>query len=128
MSARILIVEDHPTMREAMRLVLEGEGFEISEAADGDQAIASVTDAPPDLVLLDMSIPGTAGPDVLAAVKGDPATAGVRVIVVTATGEEGRSAALASGADHYFTKPFSPIALLQAVEEVLGPGEAAPSR
>ena len=122
MSARILIVEDHPTMREAMRLVLEGEGFDIDEASDGDQALASVQDGPPDLVLLDMSIPGTAGPDVLAAVKNDPTTAEVRVIVVTATGEEGRAAAMAGGADHYFTKPFSPIALLHAVEEVLGPG------
>jgi CheY-like chemotaxis protein len=121
-SARILIVEDHPTMREAMKLVLEGEGFEIHEAPDGDQALTAVRREPPDLVLLDMSIPGTAGPDVLAAMKGDPATADVRVIVVTASGEEGRSAAIAGGADHYFTKPFSPIALLQAVEQVLGPG------
>lgn len=121
MSARILIVEDHPTMREAMRLVLEGEGFEIEEASDGDQALASVQDSRPDLVLLDMGIPGTAGPDVLAAVKGDPATAEIGVIVVTATGEEGRAAALERGADHYFTKPFSPIALLNAVEQVLGP-------
>jgi CheY-like chemotaxis protein len=121
-SARILIVEDHPTMREAMKLVLEGEGFEIHEAPDGDQALTAVRREPPDLVLLDMSIPGTAGPDVLAAMKGDPATADIRVIVVTASGEEGRSAAIAGGADHYFTKPFSPIALLQAVEQVLGPG------
>ena len=72
-----------------------------------------------------MSIPGTTGPDVLAAVKADP-TSEVRVIVVTATGEEGRAAAMAGGADHYFTKPFSPIALLQAVEEVLGPEDATP--
>ena len=120
MTARILIVEDHPTMREAMRLVLEGEGFDIDEASDGEQALAAVQDERPDLVLLDMSIPVVPGPDVLAAVKGDPATSGVRVIVVTATGEEGRAAAMAGGADHYFTKPFSPIALLQAVEEVLG--------
>ena len=126
MSARILIVEDHPTMREAMRLVLEREGFEIDEAPDGDQALASVRKDPPDLVLLDMSIPGTAGPDVLAALKSDPATSAVRVIVVTATGEEGRAAAMAGGADHYFTKPFSPIALLQAVEEVLGPEVTGP--
>ena len=49
------------------------------------------------------------------------------MIVVTATGEEGRAAAMAGGADHYFTKPFSPIALLQAVEEVLGPEDAAPA-
>ena len=120
MTARILIVEDHPTMREAMRLVLEGEGFDIDEASDGEQALAAVQDERPDLVLLDMSIPVVPGPDVLAAVKGDPATSDVRVIVVTATGEEGRAAAMAGGADHYFTKPFSPIALLQAVEEVLG--------
>ena len=126
MSARILIVEDHPTMREAMRLVLGREGFDIDEASDGDQALAAVRKDPPDLVLLDMSIPGTAGPDVLAALKSDPATSAVRVIVVTATGEEGRAAAMAGGADHYFTKPFSPIALLQAVEEVLGPEVTGP--
>ena len=123
--SRILIVEDHPTMREAMRLVLEREGFDIDEAADGDQALVAVRERAPDLVLLDMSIPGASGPEVLAAVKDDPATSDVRVIVVTATGEEGRAAALASGADHYFTKPFSPIALLQAVEEVIGPGAPA---
>ena len=127
MSARILIVEDHPTMREAMRLVLEGEGFDIDEASDGDQALAAVQDERPDLVLLDMSIPGTSGSEVLAAVKSDPVTSEVRVIVVTATGEEGRAAAMTAGADHYFTKPFSPIALLQAVEEVLGPEDAAPA-
>ena len=127
MSARILIVEDHPTMREAMRLVLEGEGFDIDEASDGDQALAAVQEERPDLVLLDMSIPGVSGPDVLAAVKKDPDNSTVRVIVVTATGEEGRAAAMAGGADHYFTKPFSPIALLQAVEEVLGPEDATPA-
>jgi CheY-like chemotaxis protein len=126
-SARILIVEDHPTMREAMRLVLEGEGFDIHEASDGDQALVAVHDERPDLVLLDMSIPGASGSEVLAAVKSDPATSEVRVIVVTATGEEGRAAAMTAGADHYFTKPFSPIALLQAVEEVLGPEDAAPA-
>jgi CheY-like chemotaxis protein len=126
-SARILIVEDHPTMREAMRLVLEGEGFDIDEASDGDQALAAVESERPDLVLLDMSIPGISGPDVLAAVKRDPGNSKVRVIVVTATGEEGRAAAMAGGADHYFTKPFSPIALLQAVEQVLGPEDAAPA-
>jgi len=117
--ARILIVEDHPTMREAMRLVLEGEGFHISEAADGPSALELIRQDVPDLVFLDLHIPGTSGAEVLAAVKADPATAGVRVIIVTADGEEGREPALAMGADEYFTKPFSPITLLKTVERVL---------
>jgi CheY-like chemotaxis protein len=119
MATRILIVEDHPTMREAMRLVLEGEGFEIDEAADGQLAMERIRLAPPDLLFLDLNIPGTTGAEVLHAVKTDPATASIRVIVVTATGEEGRAAALRLGADEYFTKPFSPIALLGTVERVL---------
>ena len=81
--AEILIVEDHPTMREAMRLILEHEGFEIREAPDGAAALAMVREQPPDLVFLDLNIPG------------------------------------ASGADEYFTKPFSPTALLRTVETVL---------
>ncbi len=122
--ARILIVEDHPTMREAMRLVLEGEGFEISEAADGQAALEAIRRDVPDLVFLDLHIPGASGADVLEAVKADPATAGVRVIVVTADGEEGREPAIAMGADDYFTKPFSPVTLLRTVERVLAAPEA----
>ena len=118
--SRILIVEDHPTMREPMRLVLEGEGFDISEAGDGRAALDKVREDPPDLVFLDLNMPGSNGGDVLTQIKADPTTAGVHVIIVTATGEEGRERALAMGADGYFTKPFSPIALLRTVERVLG--------
>jgi len=119
---RILIVEDHPTMREAMRLVLEGEGFAIQEAADGEAALAAIHASPPDLLFLDLNIPGTSGTGVLEAVRADPACAEVRVIVVTAAGEESRAEALRLGADEYFTKPFSPTALLQTVERVLAGG------
>jgi CheY-like chemotaxis protein len=124
MATRILIVEDHPTMREAMRLVLEGEGFVIDEAADGHLAMERIRLAPPDLLFLDLNIPGFSGAEVLRAVKTDPATASMRVIVVTATGEEGRAAALRLGADEYFTKPFSPTALLRTVERVLAADES----
>jgi len=117
--ADILIVEDHPTMREAMRLILEHEGFDIRDAPDGAVALAMVREHPPDLMFLDLNIPGASGADVLAELKSDPATRGVRVIVVTATGEEGRDFALSLGADEYFTKPFSPTALLRTVERVL---------
>jgi DNA-binding response OmpR family regulator len=119
---RILIVEDHPTMREAMRLVLEGEGFAIDEAADGEAALASIHASPPDLLFLDLNIPGTSGTGVLEAIRADPTLAAVRVIVVTAAGEESRAEALRLGADEYFTKPFSPTALLQTVERVLAGG------
>jgi CheY-like chemotaxis protein len=118
-NAKILIVEDHPTMREAMRLVLEGEGFEIDEASDGQAALDRVRAVPPDLVFLDMNIPGSSGAEVLMQIKADPATDGVKVIIVTADGEEGRERAIGMGADEYFTKPFSPITLLQTVERVL---------
>ncbi|HXF74220.1 MAG TPA: signal recognition particle-docking protein FtsY, partial [Actinomycetota bacterium] len=113
------------TMREAMRLVLEHEGFEIREAADGHAALRMVREDPPDLVFLDLNIPGTPGAEVLRALKEDPATASVRVVIVTATGEEGRRHVLSLGADEYFTKPFSPLALLRTVERVLQGGAGA---
>ncbi|MGH2594970.1 MAG: response regulator transcription factor [Actinomycetota bacterium] len=115
----ILIVEDHPTMRDAMRLVLEEDGYEVEEVTDGEAGIAAVRERPPDIVLLDLNIPVVSGAVVLETLKADPMTAGVLVVIVTATGEEGRQRALAQGADGYITKPFSPLALLRTVERVL---------
>ena len=106
-------------MREAMRMVLEHEGFAIREAADGAAALSMVRQQQPDLVFLDLNIPGTSGADVLRELKGDPETRDVRVIIVTATGEEGREQVISLGADEYFTKSFSPLALLRTVERVL---------
>jgi len=123
--ADILIVEDHPTMREAMRLVLEHEGFIIREAADGASALQMVREQQPDLMFLDLNIPGASGADVLQELKSDPVTAAIRVIIVTATGEEGRDFVLALGADEYFTKPFSPTQLLRTVEDALDMGGAS---
>jgi two-component system chemotaxis response regulator CheY len=77
-----------------------------------------ISERPPDLLFLDLNIPGVSGVDVLQAAKADPGFMG-RIIVVTATGEEGRAAAMRLGADEYFTKPFSPTALLRTVEQVL---------
>lgn len=114
-------------MRSALRLILEGEGFHVDEAADGELALETIRSEPPDVVFLDLNIPGTSGPDVLAAIKRDPATAEVGVIVITAEGEEGRAPAMRLGADAYLTKPFSPNELLRTVERALaasGPTEA----
>ena len=127
--ASILVVEDHPTMRDAMRLVLEEDGHDVEEAADGELGLAMAREHPPDVVLLDLNIPVLSGSEVLGSLKGDPATADILVVIVTATGEEGRERAVSLGADGYITKPFSPLALLRTVERVLrAPGTSGSSR
>ena len=70
MQGRILIVEDHPTMRGALRLILESEGLDVEEASDGARALVAIRDAPPDVVFLDLNIPGTSGAQVLADDQG----------------------------------------------------------
>ena len=127
--ASILVIEDHPTMRDAMRLVLEEDGHDVEEAADGEVGLAAARFHPPDVVLLDLNIPVLSGAEVLGSLKADPATAGILVVIVTATGEEGRERAMSLGADGYITKPFSPLALLRTVERVLrAPGPSGSSR
>jgi DNA-binding response OmpR family regulator len=113
-------------MREAMRLVLDGHGYAIDEAGDGDTALERIRTAPPDLVFLDLHIPGTDGADVLRAIRDDASTRDVHVIVVTATGEEGKAEALGLGADGYVTKPFSPVELLETVRAALARRPAPP--
>jgi adenylate cyclase len=123
-SQRVLVVEDHKTMREAVRMMLEPEGFVVLEASDGNTALEAIRRDPPEVVLLDYGIPGLDGAQVLARLKADPATAPVPVIVVTATGPEAKQEALALGAAAFFTKPFSPAALLRTMATVLGEPDA----
>jgi CheY-like chemotaxis protein len=123
-AAKILLVEDHVTMRQAVRMVLEPEGFEVVEAADGKAALDRVGRDRPDIVLLDLNIPGLSGLSVLEALKKDPQTASVPVIVVSADDENARRRVMELGADGFFTKPFSPLALLETLERVRG-GEDA---
>jgi len=119
MTVRVLVAEDHPTMREAVRMVLAGEGYDVADAPDGAVALEAIAAAPPDVLVLDLHMPVLDGAQVLAALRSDGATAGLPVIVITADGEEGRAAAERSGADAYVTKPFDPVALLRTIERVL---------
>jgi len=112
-------------MREAMRMILEGEGFSVDEAPDAAAALEALRGDLPALVFLDLNIPGGPGLDVLAAMKTDRATSTIPVIVITAEGEESRAAAIDAGAIDYLTKPFGPHALLRAVERALG-GSSSP--
>jgi two-component system phosphate regulon response regulator PhoB len=120
--AKVLIADDQATMRRLVRLTLESGQFEIFEAPDGDAALAIARRELPDLAFLDWTMPGTTGVDVCRALREDPATAGMRIVMLTARSQDGdRAHATEMGADDYITKPFSPIALLEKVRDVLGP-------
>ena len=120
--AKVLIAEDDPSIRALIRLTLDSGRFEILEAADGDAALRSALAERPDLVFIDWNMPGRDGIDVCRALRRDPGTAGVKVVLVTAKSRpEERREALEAGADDYIVKPFSPLSLLDKVTEVLGP-------
>ena len=71
MAARVLLAEDHPTMREAVRMVLAGEGYRVTEAADGAAALAAIAEAVPDVIVLDLHMPVMDGAEVLSAVRAE---------------------------------------------------------
>ena len=126
MRGRVLIAEDHATMREAMRMVLAQEGYAVAEAGDGAAALRSIGEGRPDVLVLDLHMPVMDGAEVLEVLRSDPATTGLPVIVVTADDEEGRELARRLGADEYVTKPFDPAALLATVARVLA-GAGSPA-
>ncbi len=114
---RILVVDDEERMVRFIRLNLEHDGFRVTEAFNGNQAINSVRSSLPDLVLLDVMMPDMDGFEVLRLIR---ETSKVPVIMLTAKGEEDdRVRGLELGADDYITKPFSPRELVSRVRAVL---------
>ena len=116
----VLVVDDDAGIRGVMRAILEHEDYAIYEAENGEVALAFCAAAHPDVVILDLMLPGMNGMEVLRRLKADPKTAGSKVVIITAMGPGARGEAEASGADGFFEKPFSPIALIRVVEEALG--------
>lgn len=117
MPNRILVVEDERSVGAAVTYALEREGFEVALAADGNTAVDLLRDSPPDLVVLDLMLPGLSGWDVLSALRRQGSTP---VIVLTARTEEAdRVAGLEMGADDYVVKPFSMRELVARVRAVL---------
>ncbi|MHC4845822.1 MAG: response regulator, partial [Planctomycetota bacterium] len=106
---KILVVEDEPDIRELLEHALGREGFDVNAVGDGSEALAAARRDLPDLMLLDLMLPGTDGLSVCRQVRDDPATAGISVIMVTAKGEESDVVlGLGLGADDYVIKPFKP--------------------
>ena len=115
---RVLIVEDQPDIRTLIRMTLEFEDYEIYEAADGSAGLRAARDICPDLVLMDIMMPGELdGLQVCQKIKGDAALRATKVVLLTARGQvRDREAGRAAGANDYLVKPFSPLQLIEVIE------------
>lgn len=120
MKLHTLIVEDEAALVELLRYNFEQEGFRVSTAADGEEALVMVSEDSPDVVILDWMLPLMSGLDVCRQLRRRPETRNIPIVMLTARGEEGdRIRGLDSGADDYMTKPFSPRELIARVRAVL---------
>lgn len=116
----ILIIEDQPDVRDLVRMTLEMKNYSVQEAADGERGLLAAASNPPDVVLLDLLMPGALnGLAVCQRIKADPRLKRTAVVILTGRTEPGvRDAALQAGADDFLIKPFSPRQLLQVVQRL----------
>jgi two-component system alkaline phosphatase synthesis response regulator PhoP len=123
----ILVVDDEEDILELIRYNLAREGYQVAGAASGEEAVKAAKAILPDLILLDLLLPGMDGLEICRALKGEPRTRPIPIIMLTAKGEEADIVAgLELGADDYVTKPFSPRVLLARIRTVLRRRAAAP--
>jgi twitching motility two-component system response regulator PilH len=120
MSRRILVVDDSPSELLLMQSALEGRGYEIITASDGDQALRQAVEQHPDLIVLDVILPKKNGFQVCRQLKQGQDTKGIKIIMVTSkTQESDRFWGFKQGADEYITKPFEPQQLVASIERHL---------
>ena len=119
---RILIVEDQADIRKLIRMTLEFENYEIHEASDGSFGLRMAQAIKPDVMLLDVMMPGELdGLQVCQRIKSDPAMKLTKVVLLTARGQQkDREAGEQVGADEYLIKPFSPLQLIETLERLVG--------
>jgi DNA-binding response OmpR family regulator len=118
--ARVLIVEDEPSIVLSLEFLLQRHGYETAVATDGEEALALVRRLRPDVVLLDVMMPKRNGYEVCRAIKADPELAAIPVVMVSARGQEVEvMKGLEIGASAYITKPFGNAELLEAIRAVL---------
>ena len=133
MRERILVVEDEKDVREMIRLNLKAAGFDVVEAGNGAEALALAKNDPPKVIILDLMMPEMSGIEVCRALRRNPATSRIPVLMLTAKStEEDKVVGFEVGADDYVTKPFSPRELVLRVRAVArrqpdqGAAKAAP--
>ena len=122
MTQRILVVDDQEDNRRILRDLLTASGFAVIEAKTGEESVTLAEAQIPDLILMDIQLPGIDGYEATRRIKAKPPLSATPLIVVTSYALSGDEAkAFAAGADAYVSKPFSPRALLAKVREFLGP-------
>lgn len=119
----ILVVDDEPFICRSLTFVLRKDNYRVLEARNGEEALAVIREQRPDLVFLDVMMPKINGFQVTEQVRADPTLANVKIILLTAKGQESdREVGKSAGANDYMTKPFSPTKILDRAREILGPG------
>jgi CheY-like chemotaxis protein len=122
---RVLIVDDQPELRLLLMLTLGGGNLELSEATSGTEALAACAASPPDIVLLDVMMPGMDGYEVCRRIKADPRLAATTVVLMTAADQATqRRKGMEAGTDHYVSKPFSPERLQQLINDIIASRQA----
>jgi len=128
MKRKVLLVDDEDSLRRVMKDLLEREGYIVSEARDGVQALDQVDRTGPDVIVLDLNLPGLDGYGVLSHLRSRPATADIPVVVLTAKGDEDNEVRVFElGADDFLTKPFRARALSARLDAVLGRRRSTPT-
>jgi CheY-like chemotaxis protein len=121
MGKRVLLIEDEPNIIEAISFVLSRDGFTVHTHEDGETAMDKVRATPPDMVILDVMLPGRSGFDILRDLRDEQETADTPVLMLTARGQtKDRELAMRLGANHFMTKPFSNREFRDHIREVLG--------
>lgn len=117
----VLVVDDEPNIVLSFEFLLKQVGYDVRIARDGEEALASIAEVKPGLVLLDVMMPKRDGYDVCRTIRATPDWEDVRVIMLTARGADSdRQQGLAAGADEYITKPFSTRDVVEKVRHFLG--------
>ncbi len=120
MSQKIYIVEDEPDIRETLKYNFSNEGFKVFTAPDGEKALSNIKKVLPDVLILDLMLPGVSGLDVCKSIRADDDIRDMSIIMLTAKGEEiDRVIGFELGADDYVTKPFSVRELILRVKVLL---------
>ncbi|EDY17906.1 response regulator receiver protein [Chthoniobacter flavus Ellin428] len=120
---KVLVIEDHPAELKLAHHVLSAAGYKVNEAKAAEQAFAAIQDDRPQVILLDLSLPGMDGLTLVHRLKADPATRDIHVIAITSFPEKySKADALAAGCDAYLVKPFSTRDLPTQVSAVVGRG------